>query len=230
MKPWQKKQWCIPPEQNAEFVCQMEDVLCAHMRPYDEEYPVINMDEICKQLIKETRKPIPMKPGEPERYDFEYERKGVRNLFLACEPLKGRRYVKVTEHRTKRDWAFFIREIVDVHYPNAKKVVLLMDNLNTHVLYALYETFDPEEARRIIEKLEIHYTPKHGSWLNMAEIELSVLSGQCLDRRIESEDELKREVASWQEKRNNKEAKVNWHFTTQDARTKLKRLYPSLSQ
>ncbi len=230
MKPWQKKQWCIPPEQNAEFVCHMEDVLCVHMRPYDEEYPVINMDEICKQLIKETRKPIPMKPGEPERYDFEYERKGVRNLFLVCEPLKGRRYVKVTEHRTKRDWAFFIREIVDVHYPNAKKVVLLMDNLNTHVLYALYETFDPEEARRLIEKLEIHYTPKHGSWLNMAEIELSVLSGQCLDRRIESEDELKREVASWQEKRNNKEAKVNWHFTTQDARTKLKRLYPSLSE
>ena len=151
-------------------------------------------------------------------------------MFLACEPLKGKRYVKVTERRTKRDWAQFIREIVDVYYPHAKKVVLVMDNLNTHVLYALYETFDPEEARRIIEKLEIHYTPKHGSWLNMAEIELSVLSGQCLDRRIGSEDELKREVTAWQQKRNTKEVKVNWHFTTQDARTKLKRLYPSLSE
>ena len=208
----------------------MEDVLSVHTRPYHEDYPVINMDEISKQLVKETRKPLPMKPGEPAGYDCEYERAGVRNMFLACEPLKGKRYVKVTERRTKRDWAQFIREIVDVYYPHAKKVVLVMDNLNTHVLYALYETFDPEEARRIIEKLEIHYTPKHGSWLNMAEIELSVLSGQCLDRRIGSEDELKREVRAWQEKRNTKEVKVNWHFTTQDARIKLKRLYPSLSE
>lgn len=208
----------------------MEDILSVYMRPYNEEYPVITMDEICKQLVKETRKPLPMKPGEPEGYDFEYEREGVRNLFLACEPLKGRRYVKVTEHRTKRDWAFFIREIVDVQYPNAKKVVLIMDNLNTHVPYALYEAFHPEEARCIIDRLEIHYTPKHGSWLNMAEIELSVLSGQCLDRRIGSEEELIREVASWQEKRNSKEVKINWQFTTQDARIKLKRLYPSLSE
>jgi hypothetical protein len=208
----------------------MEDILSVHRRPYDEKYPVINMDEICKQLIKETRKLLPMKPGEIERYDFEYEREGTRNLFLVCEPLKGKRYVKVTERRTKRDWAEFIREIVDVHYPQAKKVVLIMDNLNTHVLYAFYEVFDPEEAQRLIEKLEIHYTPKHGSWLNMAEIELSVLSGQCLDRRIGSEDELKQEVSKWQEKRNSQEIKVNWHFTTQDARIKLKRLYPSLSQ
>jgi len=208
----------------------MEDVLSVYIRPYDEKYPVVGMDEICKQLVKETRTPLPMKPGETECYDFEYEREGVRNMFLACEPLTGRRYVKVTERRTKRDWAEFIREVVDVHYPKANKVVLVMDNLNTHVLYALYETFDPEEARRIIEKLEIHYTPKHGSWLNMAEIELSVLSGQCLDRRIGSEDELKREVAAWQDKRNQKEIKVNWHFTTQDARIKLKRLYPSLSE
>ena len=208
----------------------MEDVLSVYKRPYDEEYPVVNMDEICKQLIKETRKILPMKPGERECYDFEYEREGTRNLFLACEPLKGKRYVKVTERRTKRDWAEFIREIVDVYYPKAKKVDLIMDNLNTHVLYALYEIFDPEEARRLIEKLEIHYTPKHGSWLNMAEIELSVLSGQCLDRRIGSGDELKREVTAWQQKRNEKEVKVNWHFTAQDARIKLKRLYPSLSQ
>lgn len=208
----------------------MEDILSVYKRPYDEEYPMINMDEICKQLIKETRKLLPMKPGEIECYDFEYERAGTRNIFLACEPLKGRRYVKVTEHRTKRDWVEFIREIVDVHYPSAKKVVLIMDNLNTHVLYAFYEVFEPEEARRLIEKLEIHYTPKHGSWLNMAEIELSVLSGQCLDRRIGSEDELKQEITKWQEKRNEKEVRVNWQFTTQDARIKLKRLYPSLSQ
>lgn len=208
----------------------MEDVLSVYRRPYDEEYPVINMDEICKQLIKETRKLLPMKLGEIERYDFEYEREGMRNLFLACEPLKGKRYVKVTERRTKRDWAEFIREIVDVHYRSAKKVVLIMDNLNTHVLHAFYEVFEPEEARRLIEKLEIHYTPKHGSWLNIAEIELSVLSRQCLDRRIGSEDELKQEVSKWQEKRNKQEIKVNWHFTTQNARIKLKRLYPSLSQ
>jgi hypothetical protein len=208
----------------------MEDILSVYKRPYDEEYPVINMDEISKQLIKETRKLLPMKPGEVESYDFEYERAGTRNIFLACEPLKGKRYVKVTERRTKRDWVEFIREIVDVHYQLAKKVVLIMDNLNTHVLYAFYEVFDPEEARRLIEKLEIHYTPKHGSWLNMAEIELSVLSGQCLDRRIGSENELRQEIAKWQKKRNEKEVKVNWHFTTQDARIKLKRLYPSLSQ
>jgi transposase len=208
----------------------MEDVLSVYIRPYNAEYPVVGMDEISKQLVKETRKPLPMNPGETECYDFEYEREGVRNMFLVCEPLTGKRYVKVTAHRTKRDWAEFIRELVDVYYPNAKKVVLVMDNLNTHVRYALYETFEPEEARRIIEKLEIHYTPKHGSWLNMAEIELSVLSGQCLDRRIGSEEELKQEVAAWQDKRNHKEIKVNWQFTTQDARIKLKRLYPSLSE
>lgn len=208
----------------------MEDVLSVYVRPYDEDYPVVGMDEISKQLVKETRKPLSIKPGETECYDFEYQRAGVRNLFLACEPLTGKRYVKVTERRTKRDWAEFIREIVDKHYQSAKKVIMVMDHLNTHVLYALYEVFDPEEARRIIDKLEIHYTPKHGSWLNMAEIELSALSGQCLDRRIGSEEELKREVAAWQGKRNMQKIKVNWHFTTQDARIKLKRLYPSLSE
>ena len=208
----------------------MEDVLSVYVRPYDEEYPLVCMDEINKQLIKETCKPLPMQPGEIESYDFEYERAGVRNMFLACEPLTGKRYVKVTERRTKRDWAEFIAEVVDVLYPNAKKVVLVMDHLNTHVLYSLYEVFDPDKARSIIERLEVHYTPKHGSWLNMAEIELSVLSGQCLDRRIGSEEELKREVAAWQEKRNTQKIKVNWHFTTQDARVKLKRLYPSLSE
>lgn len=208
----------------------MEDVLSVYTRPYDEDYPVVGMDEINKQLVKETRKPLSMKPGETECYDFEYQREGVRNLFLACEPLTGKRYVKVTERRTKRDWAEFIREIVDKQYQLAKKVILVMDHLNTHVLYALYEVFDPEEARRIVDQLEIHYTPKHGSWLNMAEIELSVLSRQCLDRRMGSEEELKQEVSAWQEKRNTQKIKVNWHFTTQDARIKLKRLYPSLSE
>jgi hypothetical protein len=208
----------------------MEDVLSVYVRPYKEEYPMICMDEINKQLIKETRKPLPMQPGEAEHYDFQYERAGVRNMFLACEPLAGKRYVKVTEHRTKRDWAEFIDEVVNIHYPQAQKVILVMDHLNTHVLYALYEVFSPEKAKSIIDKLEVHYTPKHGSWLNMAEIELSVLSGQCLDRRIGSEEELKREVAAWQEKRNTQKIKVNWHFTTHDARIKLKRLYPSLSE
>jgi transposase len=207
----------------------MEDILEVYKRVYDEKYPVVCMDEALKQLVKEKRLPLPMRPGEVERYDYEYEREGTRNIFMVCEPLKGKRYVKVTERRTKRDWADFIRELVDHHYPNAAKVVLVMDNLNTHVLSALYEACEPEEARRLIERLEIHYTPKHGSWLNMAEIELSVLGGQCLDRRIGSGEELIREIASWQEKRNKKEVTINWQFTTQDARMKLKRLYPSLS-
>lgn len=206
----------------------MEDVLSVYVRPYDEKRPQVCMDEISKQLVSETRQPLPMQPGEPEGYDYEYERQGVRNMFIAFEPLAGRRSVKVTEHRTKRDWAQFIRELVDVHYPQAEKVVLVLDNLNTHILSALYEVCAPEEARRLIDKLELHYTPKHGSWLNMAEIELSVLSRQCLDRRIGQEDELTREVAAWQERRNTGQAKVNWRFTTQDARIKLKHLYPSV--
>ena len=206
----------------------MEDVLSVYVRPYDEKRPQVCMDEISKQLVSETRQPLPMQPGEPEGYDYEYERQGVRNLFMAFEPLAGRRYVKVTEHRTKRDWALFIRELVDVQYPQADKVVLVLDNLNTHILSALYEVFAPEEARRLIDKLELHYTPKHGSWLNMAEIEWSVLSRQCLDRRIGHEEELQREVAAWQERRNTGQAKVNWRFTTQDARIKLKHLYPSV--
>ncbi len=208
----------------------MEDVLSVYVRPYDEKNPQICVDEICKQLVSEKREPLPMKPGETECYDYEYERQGVRNIFDAFEPLTGKRYTKVTEHRTKKDWAEFIRELVDVHYPEAEKLVVVQDNLNIHTLVALYETFVPEEARRIVEKLEMHYTPKHGSWLNMAEIDLSRLSGQCLDRRIGSEEELKREVAAWQKESNTSEAKVNWRFTTQDARIKLKHLYPSISQ
>jgi hypothetical protein len=208
----------------------MEDVLSVYLRPYDKRYPQLCMDEISKQMVSEKRLPLPIAPGQTQCYDYEYERQGVRNIFVATEPLKGVRYTKVTEQRTKRDWVEFIRELVDIYYPQAERVVLVLDNLNTHVLSAFYECFEPEEARRIIEKLELHYTPKHASWLNMAEIELSVLSGQCLDRRIGTEEELKQEVAAWQDRRNASEATINWRFTTQDARTKLKHLYPSLSE
>ena len=208
---------------------QMEDVLAVYLRPYDKRYPQLCMDEISKQLVSEKRLPLPLAPGQTQCYDYEYERQGVRNIFIATEPLKGVRYTKVTEHRTKRDWVEFIRELLDEQYAEAEKVVLVLDNLNTHILSAFYEFFPPEEARRLIDKLEIHYTPKHASWLNMAEIELSVLSGQCLDRRIGTEEELKQEVAAWQQQRNSSQATINWRFTTQDARTKLKHLYPAIS-
>lgn len=206
----------------------MEDVLEVYTRPYDECRPQVCVDEMSKQLISETRRPLPIQPGQPACYDYEYERHGTCNLFVACEPLGGKRSVKVTEHRTKQDFAQFIRELVDVSYPRAEKIILVLDNLNTHTPGALYETFAPAEARRLLEKLEIHYTPKHGSWLNMAEIELSVLSRQCMDRRIGKQAELEQEVAAWQAQRNAKVARINWRFTTADARIKLKRLYPSI--
>lgn len=228
LKPWLKKQWCIPPQQNAEFVCHMEDVLAVYTRPYDERRPQVCVDELSKQLISETRIPLPMQPGQVECCDYEYERQGTANLFIACEPLAGKRYLKVTAHRTKQDFAQFIRELVDEVYPLADTIVLVMDNLNTHTPAALYEAFPPAEARRLIEKLEFHYTPKHGSWLNMAEIELSVLSRQCLDRRIGKRIELECEVSAWQAKRNASGVGIHWRFTTADARIKLHRLYPSL--
>ena len=170
-----------------------------------------------------------MQPGQPECSDYEYERQGTCNLFVACEPLAGKRYLQVTQQRTKRDFALFMRDLVDQYYPAAEKIVLVMDNLNTHTLAALYEVFEPAEARRLIEKLEVHYTPKHGSWLNMAEIEFSVLTRQCLDRRIGSRAELEQEVAAWQTKRNERAVGINWRFTTTDARIKLKHLYPSIA-
>src|SRR6266571_5449162 len=194
LKPWLNKQWCIPPKSNAEFVCQMEEVLAVYTRPYDERRPQVCVDETSKQLISETRVPLPMQPGQPECSDYEYERQGTCNLFVACEPLAGKRYVQVTQQRTKADFARFMRDLVDVYYPAAEKIVLVMDNLNTHTPAALYEVFEPAEARRLVEKLESHYTPKHGSWLNMAEIEFSVLSRQCLDRRIGKQAELEQEV------------------------------------
>jgi transposase len=188
------------------------------------------MDETSKQLLRDAHQPQPMEPGQPERQDYEYERGGVVNLFLLCEPLQGRRWVDVTERRTRTDWAHQIKELVDERYPQAEQIVLVMDNLNTHTPASLYEAFDPKEARRLADKLEIHYTPKHGSWLNMAEIELSVLSRQCLDRRVPDFQTLEAEVAAWQERRHEKGAKIEWRFDTEDARIKLKRLYPSLQE
>lgn len=225
LKPWQKKEWCIA-EANAAFVCNMEDVLDVYQRPYDEKYPVVCMDESNKQMTKEVRTPIPAEPGKPERYDTEYERNGTSNIFLACEPLAGKRQIKITDHRKKTDFAYFIRELVDVHYSNAEKIILVMDNLNTHNGSSLYDTFEPTEAKRILNKLEIHHTPKHDSWLNMAEIELSHLSRQCLSRRIPNQETFINEVNSWKNERNEQNSVINWQFKTEDARVKLKRLYP----
>ncbi len=199
-----------------------------YKRPYDPKRPNVCLDETSKQLIGETRTPVPACPGQPSRYDYEYKRNGVANLFMIFEPLVGKRHVKVTQRRTKVDWAYCVREMVDQIYPDAEQVVLVMDNLNTHNKSSLYEAFEPAEAKRIADKLEIHYTPKHGSWLDMAEIELGILARQCLSRRIDNMEQLKDEVAAWQVIRNTAEAKVNWRFTTKDARIKLKRLYPSI--
>jgi len=228
LKPWLRKHWVIPPQANAEFVCAMEDVLDVYTRPYGPARPVVCLDELSKQLVAETRVPISAEPGQPERVDYEYERRGTANLFLTGEPLAGHRHVTVTEHRTAVDFAHAVRDLLEVRYPHAEKVVLVMDHLNTHKPAALYEAFEPAVARALLERLEIHHTPKHGSWLNMAEIELSVLSRQCLDRRIPDLATLTREVAAWEQARNADPRPVNWRFTTPDARIKLKRLYPSI--
>jgi hypothetical protein len=204
----------------------MEDVLDVYHRPYDSKRPLVTLDETSKQLIGETVEPVPMKPGQPERFDYEYVRNGTANLFMISEPLLGWRSVQVTERRTAKDFAEVLRWLVEDLHPEAEKVVVVMDNLNTHKLASLYEAFPPDQARRIAEKLEIHYTPKHGSWLNMAEIELSVLSRQCLNRRIASLEKLKLEVSAWEQERNERQAVVKWQFTTADARIKLRRLYP----
>jgi DDE superfamily endonuclease len=209
-------------------VAAMEDVLDVYHRPYDERRPMVCLDEASRQLIGETIAPIPAAPGRPARIDYEYARNGTANLFMISEPLLGWRAVKVTEKRTAVDFAEVVRWIVEDLHAEAEKVVLVMDNLNTHKIASLYEAFPPEQARRIAERLEIHHTPKHGSWLNMAEIELSVLSRQCLDRRIESREELEREVAAWEEDRNERGVETKRRFTTADARIELHRLYPSL--
>ncbi len=205
----------------------MEDVLEVYQRSYDPKYPQVCLDESSKQQVLEVRPPISAKPGQVERYDTEYERNGVSNLFLFFEPLQGWRHIVVTDQRTAVDWAEQIRDLVDVHYPEAERIILVMDNLNTHTPASLYKAFAPQEARRILERLEIHYTPKHGSWLNMAEIEFSVLSKQCLDRRIPDQITLKHEVQAWEQQRNTTVSTMEWRFTTEDARIKLKRLYPA---
>ena len=205
----------------------MEDILEVYRRPHDPRRPLVCIDEASKQQVQETRAPLPRKAGWPERYDYEYARNGVSNLFMIFAPLEGWRHVEVTDRRTLVDFAHCLKEVVDAHFPEAEQIVLVSDNLNTHKPAALYEAFAPAEARRIMQKLEWHYTPKHGSWLDMAEIELSVLQRQCLDRRIPDQETLKREVAAWEQKRNQDAVQANWRFTTEDARIKLKKLYPS---
>ncbi len=205
----------------------MEHLLDVYKRPYDPQHPVVCMDETPRQLIKETRTPIPGGKRRPERHDYEYERCGVYNVFMANEPLAGRRLAKVTERKTKPDWAQFIREITD-HYEKADTITLVLDNLSTHKPGSLYEVFSPEEAKSMCDRIKFVYTPKHGSWLNMAEIELNVLIGQCLNRRMGSLEQVTKAVAAWQARRDNLNAKVNWQFTYQDARIKLRRLYPTL--
>jgi hypothetical protein len=217
----------IPPEANADFVCHMEDVLELYHQAYDPSRPVVCFDEGTKQLIAETRTLLPLRPGDPLRYDYEYERHGTCNLFMFFAPLSAWRHVKVTDRRTLIDFAHCMRDLVDDFFPNAEVIRVVLDNLNTHKLAALYEAFEPGEARRILERLEFHFTPKHGSWLNMAEIELNVLSSQCLDRRIPDKKLLVTEVAAWEAQRNQHASTVNWQFTTADARIKLRKLYPS---
>ena len=206
----------------------MEDVLEVYHMPYDPDYPMVCMDESSKQMIGEVRAPIPGRPGQPARVADEYIRKGVAEIFMEVEPLAGKRNVMVTERRTRKDWAHQIQQMLDERYPDAIKIRLVMDNLNTHNVASLYETFEPKEARRLAERLEIHYTPKHGSWLNMAEIELSALKGQCLDRRIPDMASMQAEVAAWERNRTNSAKKIVWQFTTADARIRLKRLYPQI--
>jgi len=222
------KAWCIPPKENSAFVCAMENVLSVYERPVDPLHPVVCMDESSKQLVKETRIPIPCKAGEVERYDHEYERNGTANLFMLFAPFLGWRHVKVTQRRTKQDWAYLIKDLVDTHFPTAQRITLVLDNLNTHKFESLYETFTPKEARRLIEKIDLVYTPKHGSWLNMAEIEFSALGKQCLDRRMPDSDFLASETRTWTHERNTLGAPSSWRFTSDDARIKLASLYPSI--
>jgi hypothetical protein len=206
----------------------MEDVLEVYVQPYDPQRPQVCMDETSKQLLSDTREPLPAQPGQPQRIDYEYQREGVADVFMFFEPLAGKRFVKVTDHRTRKDWAQAMKELADEVYPQIEKIVIVMDNLNTHSPISFYETFPPEEARRLTNRFEFHYTPKHGSWLNTAEIELGILIRQCLTRRIADKDLLTREVDAWQKDRNDKVVSVDWRFTTADARIKLKHLYPEI--
>jgi len=204
----------------------MEDVLEVYKQPYDPKHPVVCIDEMPKQLLMDSREPLPMQPSNPARFDYEYKRGGVANLFMLFEPLAGKRHIEITDQRRRVEWAEVMRIVSDELYPHAEKIVVVLDNLNTHVAAAFYLAFEPQEARRLVERFEFHYTPKHGSWLNMAEIELSALTRQCLDRRIPDKDTLMSEAKAWEDQRNSAVVKVHWQFTTADARTKLKSLYP----
>lgn len=219
----------MPKPGDADFVCAMEDVLEAYKRPYDSARPLVCLDEASKQLVADITPPRPPQPGRPARQDYEYERHGTANMFMVVEPLAGWRHVKVTARRTNEDFAFLLRDLSDLHYPEAECIVVVMDNLNTHKLSVLYQVFPPQEARRLQERFEVHHTPKHASWLNIAECELSVLGRQCLGRRLDDQMRLEREVAAWEEKRNAQQVRVDWQFTAPDARIKLKRLYPVLA-
>jgi len=226
LKPWQVEEWCLPGI-SPEFVYHMEDVLDLYAEPPDPRRPRVCFDECPYQLISEVRRLVPAQSGQPARRDYEYKREGTCNLFMFVCPERGWRHVKVTTRRTTLDFAHCMKDLVDVHFPDADLIRVVMDNLNTHTLAALYEVFDAPEARRIARKLEIHYTPKHGSWLNMAEVEFAVLADQCLDRRLASMPIVSREVAAWQQRRNDAKATINWRFTTTDARMKMERIYPS---
>ena len=218
----------IPPKANSAFVAAMEDILEVYTRPHDPERPLVCLDESSKQLIAETRTPVPMKPGRPARYDYEYERNGTANLFMLFAPLEGWRHVKVTDRHTAADYAQVLKELADIHFADAKTIVLVQDNLNIHCKASLYEAFPAVEARRLVERFEWHYTPKHGSWLDLAESELGVLTSQCLDRRIPDKQTLVEEIGAWERDRNAKHTKASWRFTTPDARIKLRHLYPSI--
>jgi len=218
----------IPPKASAAFVAPMEDVLDTYAKPYDPRRPVVCVDEGGKQLIGEVREPLPVRPGSIAKHDSEYKRGGMANVFMAFEPLAGQRYIEVTARKTSVDFARFLRTLSDQRYTDAERILLVCDNLSTHSPAAFYEAFEPVEARRLAQRFEWHYTPKHGSWLNVAEMELSVLARQCLDRRIPNQDTLKREAAAWERERNRLTANVNWQFTTVDARIKLRKLYPTI--
>lgn len=220
--------WCIPPQQDARFVAAMEDVLEVYERPYDEQRPVVCLDEAAKQIIGAVRAPLPLQPGQVARFDNEYERRGTCALFMLFEPLAAWREVQVKARRTGRDYADVVRYLCDEKYPTAEKIVLVQDNLNTHGVWSLYQAFAPQEAQRLARRIEWHYTPKHGSWLNMAEIELSVLARQCLQERMETQPQLEAQVRAWQQRRNMAKVWVEWRFGVQEARCKLKRLYPKL--
>ena len=228
LKPHRRQCWVIPPKANSAFVAAMEDVLAVYTRPRDPDRLLVCLDETSKQLIAETRMPIPMKRGRPARVDYEYERNGTANLFMLFAPLEGWRHVEVTDRHTAIDYAHVLKDLADRHFPHVKTIVLVQDNLNIHSKASLYEAFPASEARRLVERFEWHYTPKHGSWLNLAESELGVLSTQCLDRRIPDRQTLIEEIAAWENDRNAHHTKADWQFTTKTARVKLKHLYPSI--